>query len=71
MTVKADIDSKSPVLVEPNIVDETDSEAVEDPGTKSEVEEPFIETLVDLPAEHTIELVSVIFDSYESLLEIV
>ena len=51
MTGKVDIDSESPILVESDIVDESEPKVIEDSETKSEVEKPSIETLVDLPKE--------------------
>ena len=61
---KVDSDPEPPVLVEPDIVDEPNSEVVGKSELESEmkesvqeVEEPLIETLVDLPAEPTMDLV--------------
>jgi len=55
MTVKINTDSKPPVLVEPDVLEESKPE-VKEPEPK--VEEPLIETHVDLPAESIIELLS-------------
>ena len=46
-----------PVLVEPDIIDELDSEVVDEAELEPELEENIIETLVDLPAEPIMELV--------------
>jgi len=43
------------VLVEPNIVDEPDSEVVDEAELEPEVKEPLIETLVDLSVEPIME----------------
>ena len=61
MTAKVDIDPEPPILVEPKVVDEVEQEreleVVDDPEPEPEVEEPLIETPVDVPANPIMELV--------------
>ena len=56
MAAKVGIDLESPVLVEPNIVDEPDLKVVEDSKSEPEVEEPLIKTPVDVPANPIMKL---------------
>jgi len=56
--VKVDPDSEPLVLVEPDIFDEAEPKVVEDSKPESEVKEPLIYTIVDLPVEPTMKLVS-------------
>ena len=51
--IKVDPDPEPSVLVEPDIVYEPNLEVVDTPELEPEVEEPLIDTLVDLSAELT------------------